>query len=84
MFVPSNKEAKERYVGAYKEEKRKVKRCMYQSKEEVQEQFGRKMNQGVNEYMKLFLKGVNNAKRRKGGEWQQNKGYKWEVETRRG
>ena len=71
-------------MGAYKEEKRKVKRCMYQSKEEVQEQFGRKMNQGVNEYMKLFLKEVNNAKRRKGGEWQQNKGYKWEVETRRG
>ena len=45
----------------YKEEKRKVKRCIYQSKEEVQEQFGRKMNQDVNGNRKLFWKEMSNA-----------------------
>ena len=38
--------------------KRKVKRCIYQSKEAVQEQFGRKMNQDVNENRKFFWKEV--------------------------
>ena len=32
----------------YREEKRKVKMCIYQSKREVQVQYGRKMNQVVN------------------------------------
>ena len=32
----------------------KVKRYIYQSKQEVQEQFGRKMNQDVNGNRKLF------------------------------
>ena len=41
--------------------KRKVKRCTYQSMEEVQEQFGRKMNQGVNGNRKLFWKEVSKA-----------------------
>ena len=36
--------------------KRKVKRCIYQSKEKVQEQFGGKMNQDVNGNRKLFWK----------------------------
>ena len=36
-------------------EKRKVKRCIYQSKKEIQEQFGRKMNEDVNGNRKLFL-----------------------------
>ena len=45
----------------YKEEKRKVKRCTYRSKEEVQEQFGRKTNQYVNGNRKLFLKEVSKA-----------------------
>ena len=40
----------------YKEEKRKVKRCIYQSKEEIQEQFGREMNEDVNGNRKLFWK----------------------------
>ena len=33
---------------AYKEKKRKVKRCMYQSKKKVNEELGRKMSQNVN------------------------------------
>ena len=33
---------------AYKEEKRKIKRCIYQGKKKVNEQFGRKMNEDVN------------------------------------
>ena len=40
-----DEEAKERCLEVYKEEKRKVKRCVCQSKE-VHEQFGRKINQG--------------------------------------
>ena len=45
---------------AYREEKRKVKRYMYQSKKEVNEQLGRKINHDVNGNRKLFLK-VSNA-----------------------
>ena len=48
VFGARDEEARERCLEVYKEEKRKVKRCIYQSKEEVQEQFGRKMNQDVN------------------------------------
>ena len=40
-----NEDATERYLEVYKEEKRKVKRYIYQSEKEVQEQFERKMNQ---------------------------------------
>ena len=47
----------------YKEEKRKVKRCIYQSKKEVQEQFGRKMNQDVNGNRILFWKEVSKEER---------------------
>ena len=44
VLAASNEEAKERCMGAYREEKRKVKRCIYQSKKKVNEKFGRKMN----------------------------------------
>ena len=37
-----------------KKKKRKVKRCIYQSKKEMNEKFGRKMNQDVDENRKLF------------------------------
>ena len=37
-----------------REERRKVKRSIYQSKNEINEQFGRKMNQDVNGNRKLF------------------------------
>ena len=40
-----DEDVRERCLEAYKEEKRKVKRYIYQSKKEVQEQFGRKINQ---------------------------------------
>ena len=39
-------------------EKRKVKRCIYQSEKKVNEQFGRKMNEYVNGNRKLFCKEV--------------------------
>ena len=48
VLAVSNEESKERYMEAYREEKRKVKRCIYQSKKKVKEQFGRKMNEDVN------------------------------------
>ena len=41
-------------MDVYKEEKRKVKRCIYQSKKKVNEQFGREMNEDVNGNKKLF------------------------------
>ena len=47
---------------AYREKKRKVKRCIYQSKKKVNEQFGIKMNEDVNGNRKLFCKNVSNVK----------------------
>ena len=47
---------------AYREEKRKVKRCIIQCKKKVNEQFGRKVNEDVNGNRKLFWKEVNNVK----------------------
>ena len=44
----------DRYLDIYKEENRKVEKCIYQRKREVNEQFGRKMNQDVDENRKLF------------------------------
>ena len=46
----------------YTEEKRKVKRCTYQSKEKVNELFGRKMDEDVNKIRKLFWKEVSSVK----------------------
>ena len=56
-----DKDARGRYLEVYKEEKRKVKRYINQSKKEVQEQFGRKMYQDVNGNRKLFWKEVSKA-----------------------
>ena len=42
-----DEDVKKRCLKAYKEANGKVKRYIYQSKMEVQEQFGRKMNQDV-------------------------------------
>ena len=60
VLAASDEEAKERFTEGYREEKRKVKRCIYQRKNKVNGQFGRKMNQ-----WKLFWKKVSNAKERK-------------------
>ena len=51
-----DEEAKEKCLEVYKEEKRKVKRFLYNSKKDVQEQFGKKMNQDVNGNRKYFWK----------------------------
>ena len=69
---------------AYIKEKRKIKRCIYQNKKKVNEQFGRKMNKDMNGNKKLIWKEVSNARGGKDGEVQENKGWKWEVGTRRG
>ena len=62
MLRARDKLAEERCLEVYKEEKRKVKRCIYQSKKEVNEQLGRNMNQDVNGSKKLFWKEVSKVK----------------------
>ena len=57
-----NEESKERCIEVYRDEKRKVKRCIIQCKKKVNEQFGRKRNEVVNGNRKLFWKEVSNAK----------------------
>ena len=47
MLGARDEDAREMCLEVYKEKKGKIKRCIYRSKEEVQEQFGRKMNQEV-------------------------------------
>ena len=62
VLAASDEEAKERCMEAYREEKRKVKRCIYDSKNKVNEQFGRKINEEMNGNRNLFWKEVSNAK----------------------
>ena len=50
MLEAFDEAAKERCMEAYKQEKRKVKKCIYQSKKEVNEYFVRKINQDVWKY----------------------------------
>ena len=54
MLAARYEEAKERCMGVYTEEKRKVKRFIYRNKKKVNDEFGRKMNQDVNGNRKLF------------------------------
>ena len=63
---------------AYGEEKRKVKRCIYQSKKKVNELFGRNMNEDVNKNWKLFWKVVSNMKGEKVKSCS-NKEWNWEA-----
>ena len=53
VLAASLEVAKDRCIEIYKGEKRKVKRCPCKSKIEVNEQFGRKVNQDVDRYRKL-------------------------------
>ena len=46
---------------AYNEEKRNGKRCIYQKKKKVNQQFGEKLNQDINGNKKLFLKEVSKS-----------------------
>ena len=79
MLGAKNEDAKERCLEVYKEEKRKVKRCLSQIEKEVYEQFGRKMNQDVNGNRKLFWKKVSKANGGKVKNLHQNwKRWKWE------
>ena len=45
---------KERCLEVYKEEKRKTERCISRRKKEVNEQFGRRMNEDMQGNKKLF------------------------------
>ena len=56
MLRDRDEDAKEVCLEVYKEEYRKVKSCIYQSKRKVYEQFGRKMDQDVNRNRKLCWK----------------------------
>ena len=53
-MAASDEETKERSMELYREEKRKLKRCIIICRKKVNEQFGRKMNEDVNEKRKLF------------------------------
>ena len=57
-----NEDAKERCKEVYREEKRKVKMYIYQSKKKVNKLLVRKMNEDVNGNRKLFWKEVSDAK----------------------
>ena len=59
---PPEEHTLDRCMEVYKEEKKKIKRCIYQSKKEVNEQFRRKMSQDVDGNRKLFWKEVNKVK----------------------
>ena len=54
MLGARDEDAKQRCMEAYTEEKRKVRRCIYQKKKKVNGHFGRKMNEDVNGNRKLF------------------------------
>ena len=57
MLAASDEEAKERCMEAYREENRKVKRCIYKRKKKINEHFERNLNEDVNGNRKLFWKG---------------------------
>ena len=58
-------DAKELYIQVYQEEKRRVKRCIYQTKREVNKQFRKKMDQDVDGNRQLFSKEVSKVNRGK-------------------
>ena len=64
VLAASDEEAKERCIEVYREV-RKVKRCIYKSKSEVNEHLGTKMNEDVSGNRKLLWKEVSNANGRK-------------------
>ena len=66
VLAASDEDTEERCIEAYREEKRKVKRCIIQRKKRVNEQYGWKMNEDVNGNRELFWKEVSNAKGGKG------------------
>ena len=63
----------------YKEEKGKIRRCIYQSKKKVNEQFGRKMNKDINGNRKLFWKEMSNEKGGKVESCSRKKDRNWRL-----
>ena len=61
MLAASDEKVKQRCIEVYREEKRKIKRCIIQCKKKVNEQFGRKRSDDVNGNRKLFWKEVSNG-----------------------
>ena len=62
MLRARYEDAKERCLVVHKEEKRLVKRCIYQNQGGGPRTLGRKMNQDVNGNRKFFWKEVSKAK----------------------
>ena len=56
---------KENCMDIYKEERRNVKRCIYQNTKEKNDQLRRKMNQDVSRNIYLFRKELSTTKGRK-------------------
>ena len=73
MLGARDEDVRERCLEVYKG---KVKSCIYQS-EEVNEQFGRKMNQDVNGNRKLFWKEVTKANRENLENCSRMRGWHW-------
>ena len=71
MLGARDEDARASRLEVYKEVTKKVKRCIYQSKEEVQEQFGRKMNQDVNV----------NSRNCSGRRWVRRMEERWRIPT---
>ena len=62
VLADRHEETKKKCMKVYREEKRKVKICIYHNKNKVNAQFGRKMNEDVNGNRKLFWMEVSNVK----------------------
>ena len=60
VLAASGERYEKKDMKAYREEKRKVKRCIIQRKKKVNEQVGKKMNEDVKGNRKLFWKEVSN------------------------
>ena len=65
VLATNDEETKERGMEAYREDTRKDKKCIIQSKKKVNEPFRREINEDVNGIRKLFWKEVSNEKRAK-------------------
>ena len=83
VLATNNDEAKERCMESYREEKKEVKRCIYQSKKKVNEHFGRKMNMNVNGNIKLFWKEVSYVKGGKVESCSRIKDINWRLAQRK-
>ena len=79
VLAASDEKTKERCMEAYREQKRRVKGCIIQSKKKVNEQFGRKTNEDVNGNRKLLWKEVSSAKGEKVESCSKVKDVNWRL-----